>query len=205
MTLSGEKPPRRLKPSHLLAVALLGIVLNILPGQGHAQSNFSQHDFFPSTANGETTCGFCHNADGSGFQVRPTAWSDIPSSSSKTENLDPGPVNGQATTRFCQSCHDGILAGNDTTGRLAATLAMTGELRSVHPVSVGFSPGSRAGKRFQQAGLTTRSGSQNGIDNLWYDGKVECVSCHAVHQESPRPNMLKTDRGHDTCLACHPM
>lgn len=116
-----------------------------------------------------------------------------------------GPVNGQATTDFCRSCHEGILSGNDDTGRLASTLAITGERRTVHPISVGFAPGSRAEQRFRRAGLNTRSGSQNGIDNLWYDGKVECVSCHAVHQERPRPNMLKTDRGHDTCLACHPM
>ncbi len=116
-----------------------------------------------------------------------------------------GRVNGPATTVFCRSCHDGILSGNDNTGRLAVTLAITGERRTVHPISVGFAPGSRAEQRFQQAGLTTRSGSQNGVDNLWFDGKVECVSCHAVHQENPRPNMLKTDKAHDTCMACHPM
>jgi len=204
IALAGMLSPR-VTPKNAMPGAVLVILLSMLPVPGNAQTSFSQHDFFPATADGETTCSLCHNAGGSAFQNRPTTWSDIPTTTSEITSTEVGPVNGSATTRFCQSCHDGIIAGNDATGRLASTLAITGELRSVHPISVGFSPGSRAGERFQRAGLNARSGSQNGVDNLWYDGKVECVSCHAVHQENPRPNMLKTDQGHDTCLACHPM
>jgi len=173
--------------SPLARLALLGTVIVLLlaalSGQG-AMSVISRHpDIFPVSSDA-AICSACHDG-------------------STTSAV--GRVNGLASTRFCQSCHDGILSGNDTTGRLTATLAITGERRSVHPVSVSFTPGGRAEERFQQAGLSTLSASQRGIDNLWFDGRVECVSCHAVHQQDPRPNMLKTDKAHDTCLACHPM
>ena len=115
--------------SPLARLALLGTVIVLLlaalSGQG-AMSVISRHpDIFPVSSDA-AICSACHDG-------------------STTSAV--GRVNGLASTRFCQSCHDGILSGNDTTGRLTATLAITGERRSVHPVSVSFTPGGRAEER----------------------------------------------------------
>lgn len=165
----------------------------------------SQHGDYPFLSASGDSCSFCHETESQGSWDRPDTWSDIPGEQTLEAAISVGRVKGAETTLFCLSCHDGVEAADKTASLMGGGYA-NGEYGSfTHPVSVGYAPGSLSGQTFQAAGLTTSASSHNGIDNLWFDGQVECVSCHAVHQENPRPNMLKTDKAHDTCMACHPM
>lgn len=165
----------------------------------------SRHGDIPFLSGSEDSCTFCHESASPSSWERPSTWSDIPVEDSQEPTLAVGRVKGAETTLFCLSCHDGVEAADKTASLMGGGYSSAESGVFAHPVSVGYGPGSLSGQTFKAAGLSTDVTSHNGIDNLWFDGQVECVSCHAVHQESPRPNMLKTANSHDTCLACHPV
>ncbi|MBI3885730.1 MAG: cytochrome C [Opitutae bacterium] len=110
-------------------------------------------------------------------------------------------------SKACLSCHDGTVAlnsfGGAVGGEFAAGRALVGpDLSDDHPVGIAF---------YHAPGLVC-SNCHGGrpmrlVSTLpFFDGKVECASCHDVHnQRVGGARLVRTTlAGSALCLHCHP-
>jgi len=136
-----------------------------------------------------------------------------------------GGINQPAgISRLCLGCHDGTVAldafgqyvdgtsGNEMGGSNMLELAdfvipnpnsgTANDMRGTHPISMDFSG-------TELNGLTDLVVGGDGtypIADILFNDKVECASCHDVHnQESiPGTHLLRVDNdGSGLCLTCH--
>jgi predicted CXXCH cytochrome family protein len=124
-----------------------------------------------------------------------------------------------AMSKLCLSCHDGTVAV-DSFGGTAGSRFISGannlgtDLNVHHPSSLVydaalaalnrtlFNPSSRTVTI--GAGGQTRTGTVEEV--LLYNGRIECSSCHDVHNTFSATNvalMKITEQGSALCLACH--
>lgn len=118
-----------------------------------------------------------------------------------------------ATSKLCLSCHDGTVAIDSFansgvlqvgTHMMSSTNMVGGgnSLTSDHPIAFTFDAAlvSAAG------GLVTPQ-STNYVDAAHlvplYNGKVECASCHAVHDNTYGKFLRTSNSGSALCLKCH--
>ena len=91
----------------------------------------------------------------------------------------------------CVSCHEGGM------GPAKSTMKLGPDLSNEHPIAISYPTG--LGSRFK-----TPPDSQRGwSDARLYNGKVECQSCHQVHDPSIPPFLRKSNAGSGLCLTCH--
>jgi hypothetical protein len=172
-------------------------------------------------------------------------WGHYTSTATYTQFVDPSgeltAAEGSATvptpsgvSLACLSCHDGTVAINQEAGTnnfLGGTAVATGSsgglptwadlgtnLQATHPISVNYpsftflNPTSTA---LGAAAVGTWPTATPTIASMLYNGKVECASCHDVHNQiGDAPNdshLLKiglaqtdsTGRGDLLCRTCH--
>jgi predicted CXXCH cytochrome family protein len=114
-------------------------------------------------------------------------------------------------SKLCLSCHDGTVAldsfgGTDGTSFIDTAFPgvgagiIDGDLNSEHPISITYETG---GGTVLDSGMNDSSTfAANGVS--LFGGKVECASCHNVHNESGETNLLvMSNVGSDMCLECH--
>jgi len=150
-------------------------------------------------------------------------------SSTATGTVDAQPG---ATSKLCLSCHDGTVAVNSFGGvtgsvAIAAASNLGTSLTNDHPISVVYDAAlvSADGALFPitnaaDIGVATTSKTRTGTisGNLLYNTKVECASCHDVHNTFTLPvgttggtsgtattnKLLKISMvGSKLCLTCH--
>lgn len=93
----------------------------------------------------------------------------------------------------CVKCHTGTLGGIYS----QALSVMAGpDLRNDHPVSMSYPT---ANSKYKTPPDTAKGWS----DAKLYNGKVECPSCHNVHDPTYAPFMRMTNGGSAMCLRCH--
>jgi len=113
------------------------------------------------------------------------------------------------TSKLCLSCHDGTVAldnyGGFTSGTTYANLTLGTDLRGSHPISFTYDSALAASDPGLYDPATRSSGIGSTIHvDLLHDGKVECTSCHNVHNESGANYLLvKSNAGSALCLTCH--
>jgi predicted CXXCH cytochrome family protein len=140
--------------------------------------------------------------------------------SSATLDHTPGQPDG--SSKLCLSCHDGSVAvdnfGGVTTGTIFVSDAMfdgppgssVGAARDFgtsldndHPVSFLYDPVATADPEIYPSTATTPIGGTI-ASRLLVDGKVQCSSCHDVHDVDGNPHLLVIDNsGSGLCLTCH--
>ena len=195
----------------LLTVAVAGLLFS---GVASAQAiTGSAHDFSGdgyTGLNGEIciVCHTPHNADGtvSGAPL----WNHAVTAAtftlygSPTFNA-PDITQPDGASKLCLSCHDGTVA-IDSFGGTTGTDIMTGsalvgtDLSDDHPISFTYT---------LYGGLadpTSASGVAGGttIDaDMLFAGKVECASCHNVHDNTLPPFLIKSNATSGLCLTCH--
>jgi predicted CXXCH cytochrome family protein len=91
----------------------------------------------------------------------------------------------------CTSCHPG------GTGFSYPTMRLGPNLSNDHPIAVNYPTG--LGSRFK----TPPDAQRGWSDARLYNGKVECQSCHQVHDPSIPPFLRKSNAGSALCLTCH--
>ncbi len=132
-------------------------------------------------------------------------------------------------SKLCLGCHDGTVAidqfdnvGTGTTfigsfddGFKVPGGAATPSLQGTHPISIVYSPGTGPNQDAELRPVTDPMGTSGTIDDVLDGGKVQCSSCHDVHDSAgeavPDTHLLRvaqtTAKGGATpsalCLTCH--
>ncbi|MCX7151076.1 MAG: cytochrome C, partial [Proteobacteria bacterium] len=124
-------------------------------------------------------------------------------------------------SKLCLSCHDGTVAVNSFGGVTGTTMISAANnigsnLKASHPIGFTYDSAlaTADGSLFDPAtksvtigsGAQTRTGTLSAM--LLYGGKMECDSCHDVHNTftvgGAGTGLVKVDAaGSKICLACH--
>ncbi len=193
----------------LLSIAFIGFGQTIVG---------SAHDFSGETWNptGEI-CIVCHTPHHADVSVtNAPMWNhDVSTatytlySSSTLDATDLGQPD--ANSKLCLSCHDGTVAVDNFGGATGGTEFVSGDiligtnLSGHHPISFTYD----AALATADGGLfdptTTSSGLGGTIDgDMLFANKLECGSCHDVHNGSGVANLLvKSNASSALCLTCH--
>ncbi len=172
------------------------------------------HDF--STKSWNTTgqvCVVCHAPHNASSSVTPL-WNHATTTATFTVYTSPSlsAAVGQpsASSKACLSCHDGTVA-IDSFGLATGSTLMGGEenlgtnLTNDHPISFTYDTAIATADGGLYDPATTSSGLGGTINSdLLLGGKVECASCHDVHNSSNLSKLLvKSNVGSGLCFTCH--
>lgn len=199
-------------------IVLLGLCLCVAAGVPvWAVITGSEHDFSSESWNSSgEICIVCHAPHGG------TALSDAPlwnhSLTTQTFTLYSSPTLDAAdmsqpagATRLCLSCHDGTIA-LDSFGGASGThfegnpIAAGGNMNSEHPISFTYDDALATADGELYPPSTTTSGLGGTIaQDMLFNNKVECSSCHDVHDALGTGGSLlvKSNAGSGLCLTCH--
>ena len=180
-----------------------------------AQITGSAHDFSGETWNpsGEIciTCHTPHDADASNTPLwnHEVTVATFTIYSSTTLDATTGQPDG--ASKLCLSCHDGTVALDNFGGNTTGTNFATGneligtDLSDDHPVSFTYDATLASTDGELKDPTTANSGLGSTIDaDLLKAHKMECASCHDVHNGSGVSKLLvKSNSGSALCLTCH--
>lgn len=200
-------------PTLAVAAVLTGIALS----GARAEITGSAHDFSNETWAQNQICLPCHTPHGANTTVADSPlWNHKLSTAtytmygSATMNAVPGTPDGRS--KLCLSCHDGTVAldsfGANTGTQFigASDSAYIGsDLRNDHPVSITYNTAlaTADGELHNPSLRTTALGGTIAADML-FNGKLECASCHDVHNAQNNEGLLLVDNaGSALCLTCH--
>ena len=181
----------------------------------------SAHDFSTNGWSGGEVCKTCH-APHNNLNTTGLLWNHAQTVatftlySSPTMNATTGQPAG--TSKLCLSCHDGPVALDSFGGATGTSFIGTGDrigtaLGNDHPISITYdaalvtADGSLA---LVTKPVTIGSGGQSKTGTvqsmLLTADKVECASCHDVHNTytTGGDNLLKVSNANSAlCLTCH--
>ncbi len=187
------------------------------------------HDLSSKGFNAGENCIICHTPHNSDISITVSPlWNHQPLSSTynmyytNDENINTQPTGN---SKLCLSCHDGVTAidkfgGRETnpfmTGSSGASV--NNKQRDSHPVSIIFDSAMAAKDPSlydpSVKTITIGAGSKNPrtgtiTELLLSDGRVQCSSCHDVHNNlvgnnsKDQPFLKITKAGSEICLTCH--
>jgi len=109
-----------------------------------------------------------------------------------------GVINGpglheNAITENCTRCHVSIYSR-----QVKDTLKFGMDLRGMHPISMTYPTPAQ-----DPAFLPPADAKSGWNDVKLFNGKVECASCHAVHDPTISPFLRKSNDRSALCLTCH--
>jgi predicted CXXCH cytochrome family protein len=195
-------------------------------GSAWAQGNItgSKHDFQSATWNstGEicVVCHAAHNPDPGASDGVPLWNHDITTqtftlySDAGNNTLDASDIAQPAgVSKLCLSCHDGTVAldsfgGNTGSTNISGATLVGTDLSNDHPVSFTYNTALATADGAlwnpSDAGHTTALGGTIQADLLFSD-KLECGSCHDVHNNGLGSTaLLRIDNAASAlCLTCH--
>jgi predicted CXXCH cytochrome family protein len=205
---------QRLQFRILAAITLSGsVALITLNG---ASVVGSKHDFSSSgtstyKTNSPQVCITCHTPHNAKADNLAPLWNHASTTttftlySSTTLNATTGQPAG--TTKACLSCHDGTVAV-DSYGTNSGTKLATGgvklgsDLSDDHPVSFTYD----AALATADGGLKSPVSASlvvTGVNVPLFSGKLECASCHDVHDNANTSFLRMSNAGSALCLTCH--
>ncbi len=196
--------------SFLMVLSLVALTF----GQNIAGSD---HDF--SNENWNNTgeiCIVCHTPHHADVSVTDAPlWNHEVTSATFTvyssSTLDATVGQPDGASKLCLSCHDGTVAVDNFGGKTNGTQFVSGnkligtDLSNDHPVSFVYDANLANTDDGLYDPTTTNSGLGGTIDtDMLIGGKVQCASCHDVHNGSGVHDLLvKSNDGSALCLTCH--
>ena len=206
-------------------IAHLAFLLATMPAVAGTITG-SAHDFTTSAWSGGRICVACHAP-----HKTDTSISDAPlwnhANTSATYTLYSSPTMNATVSqpgggsKLCLSCHDGTVAVNSFGGVTGSTMIsavnnLGTNLKASHPIGFTYdtalatADGSLHDPATKAVTIGTGAQSKTGTIAavLLYGGKMECDSCHDVHNTftvgSAGTGLVKVDQsGSKVCLACH--
>ncbi len=199
----------------------------------------SAHDFTRPTVNftGGQICVACHTPHGGNTSVTDAPlWAHTLSATTNYSLYSSGTLNAgtlaqpSGVSKLCLSCHDGTVAldsyigGAGTFGALTGTKAVgataQGSLANDHPIGFTFDtalatadgalhdPATRS-VTIGAGGTRSKTGTVASL--MLFNGKLECASCHDVHNSFTAADgvgvgapLLRVSKGSSAlCLTCH--
>jgi len=184
------------------AITALSAALFVLPAV--AQLRGSVHDFSSKGWSGGDMCAVCHVPHSARSEIASApVWNhDIATTvyslySSRTLTQRPEQPGYDNVSRLCLSCHDGTIAldsfgGNSGQNYIPGRASLGTDLSNDHPIAIPW-VGQGSGGGLPGEGVKL------------YAGKVECPSCHDVHNnEVSDDKLLRVSRqGSELCFKCH--
>jgi predicted CXXCH cytochrome family protein len=198
----------------------LGLLLTALSfiGLSYGQITGSAHDFSGSAWNTTTEiCIVCHTPHNADLTVTTaplwnhevTIVAAYTLYSSSTLNATLGQPGNES--KLCLSCHDGTVALENFGGVTGGTNFISGSanvgtaLNNDHPISFTYNDAlatADGGLRTPSTYVTSLGGTIN--NDLLFSGRMECASCHDVHNAHGNNMLLLIDNtGSALCLTCH--
>ena len=174
----------------------------------------SAHDFTGLAWSDGEICKPCHTPH-NGQQTIAPLWAHEETASSfqvyTNVTMDAVPTQPDGISLACLSCHDGSLALNSFTNATnAAVTVISGgalfstDLRNDHPVSFTYTDASTPDAEILAPATASGLGGTIATDLLDVNGKMQCSSCHDVHNTPNIPKMLrKSNLASALCLTCH--
>lgn len=130
-----------------------------------------------------------------------------------------GAALGTATTsNLCLSCHDGTVsvlsmlnpppAGAPTVAALAGRIDATGKIISAANVGIDLRDDHPVNFTYDTALAGTDGGLKDpaitpAVSKLLLSGKVQCTSCHEVHDPANQPFLVMDNTASALCTTCH--
>lgn len=197
-------------------ILLAGVVAGSVFFMPAAQAGISgsAHDFSGKIWNttGEV-CVVCHTPHNAVASSAPL-WNHKMSTATFTVYSSPTlkATVGQpsASSLACLSCHDGTVALDSFGGRtgtqfIQGDAKLGTDLNNDHPISFLYDTALAHNKKNMADPSTTTSGLGSTIQNdLLFTNKMECASCHDVHNGTNVAKLLvKSNAGSQLCLTCH--
>lgn len=212
-----------MKPFRCFCTVILSFTI-IVPGI--SQIAGTAHDFSGKSwaPMDNKICGVCHTTHNAMNVPSAPLWThQVTSVASYTlyssPTFDPHGgttiTNPGASSKLCLSCHDGTVAlenfGGITTGTTYITPAyriggVTGsDLSREHPISFDYTDALAVVDGGLNPPTTTSSGLGGTIsENMLFAGKMECASCHDVHNKYNVNHLLRLSNvNSQLCLVCH--
>ena len=190
----------------------------------------SAHDFSAETWNSNTgeICVVCHTPHDSLASDPGPLWNrdayTLPTGANAFTMYDDANLGGSVdsvptgTSVLCLSCHDGTVAidsfggqsGSVTMGDINAGAVVDNDLTDDHPISITYNNGGTilgSEMRATDYSITFGNSDSGTTADLIESGKVQCASCHDVHNTQATNTdqyLLRVDNdGSGLCLACH--
>jgi predicted CXXCH cytochrome family protein len=206
-----------MKKNHIAAITLVGAAVLALPSGSVGSIVGTKHDLSAYGWGSDQTCIFCHTPHNAQASQWAPLWNHTASTAtynlygengaSPTFNATSTISQPSGSTKACLSCHDGTVA-MDTFGTRVGSHKMGGksnlgtDLRNDHPISFTY-----------DAALATTDGqltmpvSASFVDAgrkiPLFNAKMECASCHNVHDDTNPPFLRMNNAGSALCLSCH--
>ena len=206
-------------------IAQLALLLATMPALAGTITG-SAHDFTTSAWSGGRICVACHAPHKTDTSIADAPlWNHANTAatytlySSPTMNATVSQSGGGS--KLCLSCHDGTVAVNSFGGVTGSTMIsavnnLGTNLKASHPIGFTYdtalatADGSLHDPATKSVTIGTGAQSKTGTlaAVLLYGGKMECDSCHDVHNTftvgSSGTGLVKVDQaGSKVCLACH--
>lgn len=211
----------------LFSAWLFGAVWLLLAQSGWAGTiTGSAHDFSQSAWAGGRICVACHAPHKSDTSIADAPlWNHNMSSATYTlyssATLKATISQPGGNSKLCLSCHDGTVAVDSFGGTTGTTMIsgnsnLTTDLKKSHPIGFTYdtalatSNGSLHDPATKSvtigSGTQTKTGTVKSV--LLYANKMECGSCHDVHNTftvgGAGSGLVKVDQaGSKICLNCH--
>ena len=199
----------------ILAWIVLAICVGVLAASAYAGIANSDHDFSSSGWSGGEICLPCHTPHGADTGVSGAPlWNHEVSTQTYTlyssSTLDASMGQPDGASKLCLSCHDGTVAIDSFGGNTGSTMIGGSEnlgtdLSGTHPLSFTYDAVLATADGGLHNPATAQSGLGGTIDaDLLLGGKLECASCHDVHNKDNNDDLLrKSNAGSALCLTCH--
>lgn len=204
----------------------IGLMLSGLASAGTI--NGTAHDFTAQSWSGGQICVACHTPHGGNTSISTAPlWNHAVTSAtytvySGTTTLNATVGQPDGVSKLCLSCHDGTVAldsfggttgGTLMTGTKAVGAVSQGSLANDHPISFTYDdtlatadgalhPPSTTNVTI---GATGKQKTGSIASTILFAGKVQCASCHDVHNTfTDAGKLLRVSMtGSKLCLTCH--
>jgi predicted CXXCH cytochrome family protein len=170
----------------------------------------TKHDLSGKGWGSDQICIFCHTPHNAATAGTAPLWNHATTATaaftlytSTTLNAVSGQPAG--VSKACLSCHDGSIA-LDSYGTRTGTNFITGTallgttLANDHPVSITYD----AALATADGGLVTPASASLVVTGIpLFAAKMECASCHSVHDNANGKFLRNTNLASALCLKCH--
>jgi len=200
------------------SLALLGVLA--VCSTASAVLTGSKHDFTALGWGNSQICLPCHAPHNNKNAPATLLWNHTLTTATYvlygSPTFDASTTVGQpsAVSKFCLSCHDGTVALDAYGSHTPAPTMITGnallgtDLSNDHPISFDYNATLVAADTTTGggiAGLVVPASATQVVAGIpLFTGKMECASCHDVHNKHSITGLLNTSNtGSALCLKCH--